>query len=131
MAKKHTHMYHKIQQKYGAGIWACALPNCTHYLPLNVSDMIYGRESLCTNCMDVMILDEERLKNNEPICMNCVLAKQGIFVESEEESPLDKLRKRAQENSRKQEKDEVEVIEPDEEHAPDCGIYDGGECDCT
>lgn len=27
-------------------------------------------------------------------------------------------------------KDEVEVIEPDEEHAPDCSVYETGECDC-
>jgi len=141
MAKRHTHMYHKIQQKYGTGLWACALPNCTHYLPLNVADMIFGRESLCTNCMAVMFLDEEKLKNNEPICANCNLAKQGILIETAEDDTVEdyerelKMKKFRSKSVKEEvvEEDQIEVIEPEEviTHVCGCPALEGGDCTCN
>ena len=66
-AKKHVHKYHKI-----SGIWHCALPDCSHFMPRNVpSEAMLGKNSICWNCGNEMILDEDLLKEDKPRCGNC------------------------------------------------------------
>lgn len=66
--KKHVHKYHKIN-----GIWHCALPDCTHFMPRNIpAEAMLGKRSICWNCgSDEMILDEDLLKENKPNCATC------------------------------------------------------------
>lgn len=66
-SKNHTHKYHKIQ----TGVWACALPDCTHFMPLNVADQVEGKKSICWTCGDEMILDSNNMEDNKPECLSC------------------------------------------------------------
>lgn len=81
MAKRrtHVHQYHRIYP-YGrpanrsnreSGVWACALPDCTHYMPHNVEGQVVGKLSLCNTCMEAFVLDNENMKNDKPICTSC------------------------------------------------------------
>jgi len=66
-AKKHTHKYHKID-----GLWFCALPDCTHFMPRNMpQEAMLGKRSICWNCNGEMILDEDLLKEDKPNCAIC------------------------------------------------------------
>ena len=66
-SKKHIHKYKKLE----SGIWACALPNCTHYMPLNVADQVSGKVSICWECNQAFILDERAMENEHPVCIEC------------------------------------------------------------
>lgn len=65
-AKKHTHKYHRIHDT-----WACAFPDCTHYMPKNVEHQVMGKMSRCWECDKPFILKEENMKDSEPKCFNC------------------------------------------------------------
>ncbi len=66
---KHTHKYYKTD---ATGLWACALRDCTHYLPSNVADSIINKSSLCWECGERMDMDEIVIKINKPICHVCL-----------------------------------------------------------
>lgn len=66
-SKRHTHKYHKLRD----GLWHCALPDCTHYMPSNVAECLPGKRSICWQCGNEMILDDNSMKNENPICFNC------------------------------------------------------------
>jgi len=86
------------------------------------------------------------MKEDKPNCDACTeeLENIGKFLEmkgvKEVEDPFQRMSRIARENSakkmkkdemrQKQEKDEIEVIEPNEEHALDCEIHVGGDCSC-
>lgn len=73
---KHVHKYKKV--KLGKGkdyvVYACALPDCTHYLP---SDLIVGKQSLCWRCGDKFIINERNRNLKKPHCRNCTASKTG------------------------------------------------------
>jgi len=66
--KKHTHKYYK----QGTGTWACALLDCSHFLPLNVAESISHRSSICWGCNTKFDLDEKLIKQDKPKCYECV-----------------------------------------------------------
>jgi hypothetical protein len=66
-AKKHTHKYQRLSN----GVWACSLGDCTHFMPLNVADMMVGRKSLCWNCDQPFLLDDVSMQSDKPVCVNC------------------------------------------------------------
>ena len=68
---KHIHKYQRIQRKYSGGVWACALPDCTHFMPKNVEDQVEGKLSVCWTCGEPFILDEDNMKNDRPVCFKC------------------------------------------------------------
>ena len=73
MGKKstnHTHKYHLVQLKIGK-VWACALPKCSHYMPIHLEELVPGKESLCWDCNKPTILDPINMKDDRPICINC------------------------------------------------------------
>lgn len=72
-AKRHTHKYHKIN-----GVWACALSDCTHYMPKNVALMIVGKSSICWACEQEFILTPNSLETNVPQCDDCSGKTAGI-----------------------------------------------------
>ena len=85
---KHTHQYHKVYP-HGLGVttlgrvrgvWACALSDCTHYMPYNVANQVIGKASLCNRCMEPFILDEENMKNDKPICYVCAHPENVVVV---------------------------------------------------
>lgn len=69
-ARRHTHKYHQVIIS-GSPLWACALPDCNHYMPLNMTPMVVGKASICWQCNEPMILDKENMKLEQPICVNC------------------------------------------------------------
>ncbi len=79
-SKRHTHKYRKLPSQ----IWACGLGDCTHYMPLNMIEMMEGRISLCWSCGDKLILGISELKMDKPICSNCILKAQGIGINKAE-----------------------------------------------
>lgn len=82
-SKRHIHKYHKIDVNY-TDVWACALPDCTHFMPKHMENMVLGRASLCWQCNERFILNTENMKNKRPICPTCAL---GV-KEDELELPL-------------------------------------------
>lgn len=79
-AKRHTHKYQKVQLGFGK-VWACALPDCNHYMPSHMTIMVEGKNSLCWGCNESMILDITAMMIDRPICDNC-LYKQKEIVHS-------------------------------------------------
>jgi len=70
MAKKHIHKYHKINLAYSR-LWACALPDCNHYMPKHLENNVPGKKSICWECGNEMILDDHNMLNDKPICLSC------------------------------------------------------------
>jgi ribosomal protein S27AE len=68
--KKHIHKYHKISLNT-VMVWACALPNCSHYMPKHLDGMVLGKASYCWNCGNQMVLDSNNIEMDKPICINC------------------------------------------------------------
>lgn len=69
-AKKHIHMYEKRTNKF-VSLWMCADPLCTHHVPKHLEITLDGRASLCNECREPIVLDEENMKLDKPICSNC------------------------------------------------------------
>ncbi len=65
-ALKHTHRYQKIN-----GIWYCSLADCSHYMPLNIANGVLGKSSICFQCGTKFTLDDETMKLDQPICLEC------------------------------------------------------------
>lgn len=51
--------------------WACALGDCSHYLPENVKNTITGKLSICWFCNSEFNLDERALAMDMPVCITC------------------------------------------------------------
>lgn len=67
-ARRHTHKYHRLTD----GLWHCALPNCTHYLPRNMPlTTIMDKDSICWQCDKKFQIDSENIKQDKPICSDC------------------------------------------------------------
>ena len=70
MSKKHIHRYHKVDT--GAGeLWACSMPDCTHFMPAHYTALLPGRASICWECGEIFILTKENMKRNQPKCPEC------------------------------------------------------------
>lgn len=70
MSKRHIHKYHKVLVNT-TKVWACGEPECYHFMPDNLKDLIPGRASKCWSCEDTFILDPINMKDDKPICINC------------------------------------------------------------
>jgi hypothetical protein len=81
-AKKHTHQYHRISIGY-KNVWACALPNCSHYVPPHLEGTMEGKLSICFGCGESFIFDSERKayalgeREGKSYCLNCELKRRG------------------------------------------------------
>jgi hypothetical protein len=85
-AKRHVHKYHRVKFSF-ADIWACALPDCNHYLPKHMEATIEGKNSICWSCGEIFQLDMGALGSVKPTCFHCrtgVLREQPVI-----EAPLD------------------------------------------
>lgn len=71
-SKRHIHKYHRIELSYGK-VWACALPDCNHHMPQYMDSMVPGKNSLCWNCNEKMVLNPLNMKNDKPLCSDCVV----------------------------------------------------------
>lgn len=64
---RHTHKYHKLE-----GLWHCALPDCSHYMPKNVASSVVGKRSLCWTCENEFILTPDNMRESMPQCDYCL-----------------------------------------------------------
>lgn len=69
--KKHVHKYHLVPM-YNVTVWACALPDCSHYMPDHMKEMLPGKASICWGCNEKMLLDPANMKDEMPLCSNCL-----------------------------------------------------------
>lgn len=81
-AKRHVHRYRKIKLSYTLA-WACALPDCTHRIPVADEESILGKFSICWQCGEQFILNNNSLLEDNPRCSKCKLG-----LENEENTPL-------------------------------------------
>lgn len=62
-------------------VWACALSDCSHYMPSHMTIMINGKASLCWKCGEKFTLNPANMRMIQPECDSC----RGIDIE---EMPL-------------------------------------------
>ncbi len=81
-ALKHTHRYHKTRPntRRNEPVWACSLPGCSHFIPLNTT--VEGRKSLCWNCGEELIMTENEMAVDKPECPSCALASSGMDLDA-------------------------------------------------
>lgn len=88
--RKHVHKYRLVEFGINDKVWACGLPDCSHYLPRHLAKMIEGRASECWDCESHTIMSVDRMKfaiaNNDSkiLCQDCMDKRRGIFVEKED-----------------------------------------------
>ncbi len=82
-SKRHVHKYYHADLLYGK-LWACALPDCQHHMPVHYEGLLNGKDSICWQCNGRFKLNEQNMKIDRPICESCRL---GI-TENEVDLPL-------------------------------------------
>lgn len=84
--KRHIHQYHKVVI-YGNKVWACALSDCTHYMPKHLEDLVMGKNTICWDCERPFPIDAIAAKLDKPLCYDCLEVRNARTAE------LDKPRK--------------------------------------
>lgn len=69
-ARRHVHKYRHVSLSYGR-VWACGFPDCSHYMPAHLDEMMPGKYSICWSCGERFIFDEDNMKNDFPVCNDC------------------------------------------------------------
>ena len=69
-AKRHTHKYHQINLS-SQKVWACALPDCNHYMPKHLDETVPGKKSICWKCETEFILNASNMSQRKPVCDGC------------------------------------------------------------
>jgi len=69
-SKRHIHKYHRVQLSF-AKVWACALPDCYHYLPQHMEELVQGKNSFCWGCNDKIVLTPLNMTDDKPMCVDC------------------------------------------------------------
>lgn len=69
-AKRHTHKYYQAEVSAGR-LWACALPDCGHWMPAHYANLVLGKASLCWKCGERLIIGSEHMKMTKPLCDAC------------------------------------------------------------
>lgn len=90
-SKRHTHKYYYGLEVAGTKVWACALPDCQHFMPKHMENLVNGRRAVCWECNGPTIVDFSRLKSKEydggkVFCDDCIeeanLVKSGVIKSS-------------------------------------------------
>ena len=70
---KHTHKYHRIVLNGYTKVWACARPECNHYMPVHMAGLIPGKLTQCwgIDCENTTIMDPRTMKMDRPLCPSC------------------------------------------------------------
>lgn len=69
-AKRHVHKYHRVTLSFGE-VWACALPDCNHYMPQHMAGIVEGKYSICWECSENFTLDKDAMVEKQPRCAAC------------------------------------------------------------
>jgi len=114
-SKRHIHKYYKSGAGTSLTIWACALPDCTHFMPQHYTHLLRGKYSKCWGttsdkpCEELVTLDERNMRLEKPLCEECSLMLQFKHERSESHGITGVIR---------DEVDQIEVIEPTQEYEP-------------
>lgn len=73
-ARRHIHKYYRVEIA-GVKVWACALPECTHYMPAHMTALVDGKASFCWDCGERFILNPTNMNDDKPICSDCTFEK--------------------------------------------------------
>jgi hypothetical protein len=52
-------------------VWACALPDCSHYMPKHLEQMMATKNTICWDCGEEFLLSPMSLMMDKPICLDC------------------------------------------------------------
>ena len=52
-------------------VWACALPDCNHYMPKHLENMLPGKNTLCWKCSNECELNGSNMEDDKPKCFDC------------------------------------------------------------
>jgi len=74
-SRRHVHKYYRALVA-GIKVWACGLPECTHYMPSHMETLVNGKASICWNCDERMILNPSNMADDKPICDDCTATKE-------------------------------------------------------
>lgn len=116
-AVRHIHQYFKMEN----GLWYCSgIDQCTHFSPRNMPPPV-GKLSKCWGCGKPFQLTPVNMENDKPECDKCtelsevIGTRLGDIPVERHRNPYQELLRRAELNKQKEleEKDEVEVIEPE------------------
>lgn len=67
--QNHVHKYRrKFLGKKGYTVYACALPNCLHYVRRELAE---GKESICWRCGKKFVITKADLRRAKPHCKKC------------------------------------------------------------
>lgn len=143
----HTHKYFR---RYD-GLWACAgIDGCTHYMPKNMAPAPVGLNTICWGgCGRAFMLTPYAMENEKPMCDDCQAGLDALnevtesmmrdapkptglaaFGARSSAAVIPIVKTPPVKTMADLEKDEIEVIEDEGGHAPDCGVYDGEVCSC-
>ena len=86
MSKQHTHKYIKSSGKFVKS-WRCALPDCKHFMHVNLEHLVEGRVSICWTCDAEFVLDEDAMKEDMPRCFTCRNPETEDFDDYNRDSP--------------------------------------------
>ncbi len=78
MARKHNHKYYFGLEIAGTKIWACALPECNHYMPKHMENMVNGKKAICWKCGETAIVNFTLMKEypqGKVLCDECITLK--------------------------------------------------------
>lgn len=90
-AKRHVHKYHHVDMGYSK-VWACALPDCNHYMPKHMENTVEGKFSFCWGCGEKFILDSDAMKSDKPHCIECRTGIKKVTNEPMSETLLELLK---------------------------------------
>jgi hypothetical protein len=78
----HVHKYLRIEWgKKKTPVMRCVLPNCTHYVHM---EMVLGRQSICWKCGAPFVIDRLAVTRKKPKCYTCVNRKDQTLVDLDE-----------------------------------------------
>jgi hypothetical protein len=107
-SKRHTHKYYKVLAA-GTKVWACALPDCMHYMPKHMEMLVNGKNSICWQCGETFVMNPLNMKEDQPRCNDCRL---GI-PEMEELTVSEALLQKAEKITGKESDDNIEIHSSD------------------
>ena len=127
---KHAHRLILIENK----VWKCTLNNCSFFVYIGQQWVIEGKHVECWKCNETFVMSKRALKDEMPICDECRNPFAGTEI-TDVDDLISRLSKAAQTEIESTEKDEIEVIEPNEnemtDHTPACAAYFNPNDKCT
>lgn len=90
-SKNHIHRYKYVnigKKDKSLNVYACSLPNCSHYMPVNHEKLLIGKETLCNQCMEKTIMTADIVGRHivKPRCYSCRTGSKITEPEKKEEA---------------------------------------------